>query len=222
MANNVFGDPVDDDLVKTIPPYDKEGYVITRKDRAHVALNMKNADDRNTNAYNTVKAWKAEYGDGVSTLCLVFNATGDPVTLVGDPVNWEGMLWEIPVPHEIANGQWGAFLHVKPHWPNWHLDGSAGGIVYRGLNNAGVVNDFMCSWYNPWEGDNHAYTMIREKDHFVGSEEWNQLKALTKKSGLNGSDEWNGCVANVTIGSDTTSLYEARISLEGAEEPPSV
>lgn len=78
---------------------------------AHVALNMKNAEEKHVIARNYVERKKANWGTGISTLCLVYNATGDTITRVPGH-DWYGHI-EDQYPEEIANGQWGGFLHVK-------------------------------------------------------------------------------------------------------------
>ena len=147
MASNVFGIPITDETLKAMPKY--EGKEITRYDRAYEAMNMKNDGGKDKEASNYVWNLKNDYGDGTSTLCLFYNATGDTIDLVKSH-NWYGHLYKVPYPQTIANGQWAAFLHVKPDWPNSSCDGSAAGVVYRGKNAQGYKYDYMCSWHTPW------------------------------------------------------------------------
>lgn len=44
MAINVFGKPITNNTLKVMPKY--HGKTITRRDRAHVALNGKNVEDK--------------------------------------------------------------------------------------------------------------------------------------------------------------------------------
>ncbi|CAL9006386.1 unnamed protein product [Prunus brigantina] len=53
---------------------------IETKDREKVALQMKNIGEKDLKALTFVENLKKHHGDGISTLCLVYNATGDPVT----------------------------------------------------------------------------------------------------------------------------------------------
>ncbi|KAI8031730.1 hypothetical protein LOK49_LG01G02719 [Camellia lanceoleosa] len=119
---------------------------ITRTDRAHVALNMKNAENKDRNARQYVENLKAQWGVGVSTLCLVYNATGDRVKFITSCDYW-GHCGPAPYPVEIANGQWGAFLHVKR---TGTATGSTAAVVYRGKNQADNTCDWMLAWSNPW------------------------------------------------------------------------
>jgi len=154
MAYNVFGAPITDETLKEMEKY-KDKDPITRFDRAHEALNMKTDGTKHKVASDYVQGLKAEYGDGVSTLCLFYNATGDPLTLV-DTHSWHGYLWKGTYPQVIANGQWGAFLHVKPDWPNIQCEGSSAGVVYKGKNDDGSDYNFLFSWYNPWRASNSS------------------------------------------------------------------
>ena len=98
MAKNVFGDAITDETLKGME------YKITRINRAHEALNMMNDGLKHKAASDYVQGLKADYGDGVSTLCLFYNATGDPLTLV-DTRSWQGYFWEAMCLQVIENGQ---------------------------------------------------------------------------------------------------------------------
>ncbi|KAA0038316.1 23 kDa jasmonate-induced protein-like [Cucumis melo var. makuwa] len=144
MADNVFGNPITNSTLQAMPEY--EGKTITRRDRAYVAFNMKNAQNKDRSARDHVEKLREEWGHGVATLCLIYNATGDTITFVCEH-SWHGHIGSGPYPSEIANGQWGAFLHVKTAVVP---SGSAGACVYRGLNNYGEVCDWMVAWSNPY------------------------------------------------------------------------
>lgn len=141
---NVFGDEVDNKMLEKIPEY--EGKDITQIDRARVAWNDENAGRKKTNANDYVKTLKELSGNGVSTLCLVYNATGDSIAMVTDH-DWYGNIGSVPYPNEIGNGQWAAFLHVKK---SGVASGSLAGIVYRGKNTSGKNKDYLLCWATPW------------------------------------------------------------------------
>lgn len=144
MAVNVFGTPITDLTLKGMSEY--IGKKITRRDRAYVALKMKNSQEKDVNAQKYVENLKRQWGVGVSTLCLVYNATGDTITYVSS-VDWYGHIGPSPYPVKIENGQWGAFLHVKN---SGQATGSCAAVVYRGLNGDGDGCDWMFGWANPW------------------------------------------------------------------------
>ncbi|KAF3447939.1 hypothetical protein FNV43_RR08646 [Rhamnella rubrinervis] len=147
MAGNVFGNPVTDDIVRLIYPGENE---ITPKLKAKVAFQYINADGRDVNCKNFVHNLKQRYGSGISSLCMIFNATGSTLTYVSNK-DWHGQIYESPYPSLIQNGQWGAFLHTRP---KVSLEGSEGAVVYRGKNNAGVQSDWMLAWSIPRNGHN--------------------------------------------------------------------
>lgn len=141
---NVFGIPITDETLREMPEYINRQ--ITQTDRAHVALNKINEDNRYSNALGCVNQLKEDFGDGVSTLCVIYNATGDTLTLVTSH-DYNGHVYTSPYPEQIANGQWGAFLHVKT---TAAMAGSVGAVVYRGKNQNGDVCDWMLGWSSPW------------------------------------------------------------------------
>lgn len=154
MSYNVFGNPITNETLEALPEY--AGKEIQRVDRAHIAFKWMNAENKNVEAQKYVDALKEEYGNGVSTKCLFYNAVGNSITLQ-HAQDWRGKLGSKPIPITIQNGQWGGFLHVKP---SIVPAGSAGAVVYRGMNNDGRKADFMCSWSNPWVGG-----MVRVSAH---------------------------------------------------------
>ncbi|KAL5707645.1 hypothetical protein ACHQM5_018522 [Ranunculus cassubicifolius] len=212
MASNVFGNPITNSTLEGMPEYlDK---TITRTDRAHVALNMKNAGGKDVNARTYVENLKAAWGDGVSTLCVVYNATGDVVEFA-TAHDWHGHIGAAPYPQIIENGQWGAFLHVKT---SGTATGSAAAVVYRGLNENGNSCDWMLCWSIPWStlgSHNHAYTEIREAYH-MDNNSWEYVDNLVGEAGLQHKDKWNGCVSTVIVGQNTSPVYEGIMTLTGA------
>lgn len=153
MASNVFGNPITNATLEGMPEY--AGRTIERIDRARVALNMKNAQNKDVNARQYVENVKQGWGTGVSTLCLVYNATGDTVTYVASH-DWHGHIGPAPYPVEIANGQWGGYLHVKT---SGTATGSSAAVVYRGKNGDGKECDWMLAWSNPWNRNSSDNTV---------------------------------------------------------------
>ncbi|CAN6573783.1 unnamed protein product [Malus baccata var. baccata] len=186
MAYNVFGNPITDETLKGMPEYVNKQ--IRKVDRAHVALNMKNAAEKDFNARTYVEKLKEQYGGGVSTLCLVYNATGDTISY------------------------WGAFLHVKTAIDFY---GSTAAVVYRGLNNVGEECDWMLSWSNPLDrtsSTNTVYTQIREHDHFKYL--WSLNLDYLARGQTYGKDTWNGCVSIMSTGIDTHPIVEAILTFK--------
>ncbi|KAF3447812.1 hypothetical protein FNV43_RR08517 [Rhamnella rubrinervis] len=207
MAGNVFGNPVTDDIVRLIYPDVKE---ITPKLRAQVAFQYINADGRDVNCKNFVHNLKQRYGSGISSLCMIFNATGRSLTYVGSH-DWHGHIYESPCPSLIQNGQWGAFLHTRP---TASLEGSEGAVVYRGKNNAGVACDWMLAWSIPRFGRNSAFTEIREAHHYE-TDYWGYIKGLLESKPTSYNETWSGCYSAVTIGGGTSPEFVGIMSLDG-------
>ncbi|CAL9045897.1 unnamed protein product [Musa banksii] len=75
-ANNVFGDPITDETLEGVTEYAKK----LRKLRVAMALDTQMKGNKYESALKYVREMKERWGTGVSTLCLVYNATGEPLT----------------------------------------------------------------------------------------------------------------------------------------------
>ena len=138
---DVFGEAITHELLMEIPEFANRA----RKDRSDVAKQWKNKDGKYDEVVRYVRQLKAQWGTGVSTLCMVYNGTGEPLRFVTSN-DWFGQIY-LTYPRVIANGQWGGFLHVKR---TAAASGSQAAAVYRGKNKDGEDTDFMVAWDNPW------------------------------------------------------------------------
>ena len=213
MVLSVFGAPVTSETLKGMPKYANK--TTTRLERAREALNNQNANGKADQAAKIVDQLKEKYGDGPSTKCMIYNATGDKVTFVLSH-DYHGHIYDMsPYPVEIENGQWGAFLHVHS---SGAAVGSSAAVVYHGLNNDDEGRDWCLSWITPWSSvlyNNYAYAEVRETDHYY-TDRWDYINSLMEKAGQTHVDKWGGCVSKGTIGSGTTVYYTGIMTLEGA------
>ncbi|XP_072971132.1 23 kDa jasmonate-induced protein-like [Typha angustifolia] len=189
MAYDVCGIPVTTEILERISEY--MGKTITRKDKAKVALDMKNAESKDVNADQFMEQLKERYGNGVATLCLIYNATGDPLPYITSHDYFGHIMYSL-YPHKIENGHWGAFLHETVAGAT---SGSSAAVVYRGMNQARDYCDWMLAWDNPLNRiiysskvstirtHEEAYTEIREPNHFDNTV-WGVISAKMEKSGI--------------------------------------
>ncbi|KAH7536690.1 23 kDa jasmonate-induced protein [Ziziphus jujuba] len=206
MADNLFGKPVTDATVKFYYPHKK---VITAKDRAQVAFQLKEADEKSVNADKYVENLKERYGNGIATLVTIYNATGGTLVRYKD-YDFHGHIGEVPYPNEIQNGQWAAFLHVHTAWT---LRGSSAAIVYSGSNNAGDKVAWLNAWSNPHHGTNYAYTEVRPTSHYDTGGVWDAVESLFKTD--NFSDNSNGGYTIASIGQNSPYKYVGTMTLDG-------
>ncbi|XP_057979365.1 23 kDa jasmonate-induced protein-like [Malania oleifera] len=208
--SDVFGTPITTQTLQDMPEY--WGKPITAADRAKVARDRESADGKAVAAKKHVDDLKSQWGTGVSTKCMVYNATGDTVTLVASH-DYHGHIGPSPYPLQIANGQWGAFLHVKS---TGSATGSSACIAYRGKNNAGEEHEWLVGWSNPWNhGAGHkvtAYTEINKAPYYEGNV-WGEVSGKLYGSGGSSTSTWNGCSSNATITDETTATFQASITL---------
>ncbi|KAF5771271.1 hypothetical protein HanRHA438_Chr14g0680451 [Helianthus annuus] len=102
MGTNVFGKPV------------TKG---NRMERALEALNNPNADGKRNQALAYVRQMKRNWGNGVSTLGIFYNATGEAMIFTQEN-SWYGRIYS-SYPMRVQNGQWGAFFHVNRGCSFW-------------------------------------------------------------------------------------------------------
>nr|GEY47237.1 hypothetical protein [Tanacetum cinerariifolium] len=195
MASNVFGKPV------------TEG---TRLERAATAEKNQNADSKRDEAIAYVRKQKEKSAAGVSTLCILYNATGE--TLHYDKEHsWFGRVWDSN-PMELQNGQWGAFLHVKRVGED---TGSMAYVIYRveANNNEGYCSGLI-AWANPLDHtshNTHAFCDIYDDGKnddddtiYKNVNESVRQKVVHKK----------GIRLTTTIESGTSALFEAHFNLD--------
>ncbi|KAL2906710.1 23 kDa jasmonate-induced protein [Bienertia sinuspersici] len=166
MASSVFGTPVTDAMLRKMPEYQGKNS-ISQQDRAKVALDKVNAEGKSLDARNLLEKLQTRFGgtDLVSTMCLIYNATGASMTFV-IAQDWKGRLCESAYPVIIANGQWGVFLHGQ-YYGGSSEKCSRAGIVYSALNNEGIEKHWFMGFSNSNTGYyNQLYTEIREPGHY--------------------------------------------------------
>ncbi|KAL3645956.1 hypothetical protein CASFOL_011136 [Castilleja foliolosa] len=203
MSSNVFGTPVDNGTVEEI-------YLgitnITAQHRAEVALNYINAGGKADDARAFVNDLKYWYGNGTSTLCTIYNATGNNLTFARKNT-WEGSVWRSPYPNIIQNGQWGAFLHVRDRL----MGPSHEAAMYTGQNLAGNTRDWLLAWNTSRRHfQNRVYTEIR-----TSVPNWNTINNNMEQQTTNHSTTALGCFSSVSVGSGSSPHFVAIMTLEG-------
>uniref|UniRef100_A0ACD5VKA7 Uncharacterized protein n=1 Tax=Avena sativa TaxID=4498 RepID=A0ACD5VKA7_AVESA len=159
-------------------------------------MKMINASGKDLDAQKFVDNLKDRYGNGISTKCLIYNATGKTLSLQTYN-DWTGHIYDSPYPSDILNGQWGAFLHVHPAGS---LVGSFGAVVYRITG----VCDLMFGWGIPYIGDNAVHTEIQEEGFFPLYNRWGYVKTMLETQGYTSTDNRYGYVSKAEIGEGTS------------------
>ncbi|XP_021766065.1 23 kDa jasmonate-induced protein-like [Chenopodium quinoa] len=212
---NPFGSPITDQTLKQMSKY--RGKEITQEDRAREAMRLIHAEDKNISALEYVLGLKSDYGNGVCTLCLVYNGTGDTLEVV-EKKDWLGYVYKENPPNSFQNGQWLAFLHAHPTAQAY---GSEAARVYRGKNIKGEVRDYMIAWCTPWSTtQNSAYTEVREEGHFP--QYWDYIKSslLERANKITVDDTSDkNCASAVSIGGITSPEFIAILKHKFSPEP---
>ncbi|WJX46644.1 hypothetical protein P8452_33424 [Trifolium repens] len=204
---NPFGVVVDNEKLEEMERY--IGKTKTQEDRAREAMNLINEDDKNAKAAQYVESVKANYGDGASTLCLVYNATGETITFVTNH-DYLGFIARTPYPIVIGNGQWGAFLHV--HGTS-EFTGTEAAVVYRGKNADGNDRDFLLAWSTPWGlwYRNKAYCEMGAVDSFP--KYWDATKQNLDNGSYSDFVDRDGIRIDVNTATGTSPVFHAIIKI---------
>lgn len=118
--------------------------------------------DTLTEATAQVQKVKDDYGTGLSTLIMIYNATGSDMIYYNFK-STSGEIWlgseNAWFPKTIRNGQWALALHVH------RIAGSVAAVGYNfdGSNNKRSPNTAgyaIMGWDNPLSGDNHIYAEL--------------------------------------------------------------
>ncbi|XWS73933.1 hypothetical protein CRYUN_Cryun02cG0171800 [Craigia yunnanensis] len=209
----VFGKAITNETLNRMEEY--YGKTTTLKERAGVAMMMKNSEDKDVQVRQQVEKLMEKTGGREATICLIYNATGDTLTLVTYH-DWSGQIGFTPYPPKIENGQWGVFLHVRNAATS--DASSVGAVVYRGRNVAGEIRDWMQAWKN--KKPNKAYSEIREIDHWSkddGNRTWGLVYDKLNKSSIMNNEINEGGSSIVVIGNDPCSIFEAILMHPGAD-----
>ncbi|VAH40198.1 unnamed protein product [Triticum turgidum subsp. durum] len=203
---NCFGEVVDNCKLDKMARY--MGKHKTREDRAREAWNLVDEHDKDDEAFRYVKGLKSLYGNGQSTLCRLYNATGDTLYQVAN-YDWSGHIGRAPYPATIGNGQWAAFHHIHRAGES---SGSVAAVVYRGKNKHGQDKDYIVAWSTPcslWHR-NKAYCGISDVSWFQKNLE--QLMYIISDADYSSSHRSGGCEIEARIGRGHSPKFTARIS----------
>ncbi|CAL4899026.1 unnamed protein product [Urochloa decumbens] len=207
MAENCFGEPVTNETLE------KMGLPQTRENRARVAMSVMYDDDRKGQATRYVQNLKQLYGNGASTLCLLYNATGNTITYRARKDWWNGSLYgpsNNNYPSSIYNGQWAAFLHVHDQGA---ATGSLGAVVYQGTNETGSPPDLLVAWSTPWSQvySNTAYCQIGDTDFWAGR--WDEIEQKLGSAGYSWNSTTQRHAIDVQTERGTSPTFTAVIRL---------
>ncbi|KAI4968801.1 hypothetical protein ZWY2020_046131 [Hordeum vulgare] len=205
-TENCFGEVVDNYRLDKMARY--MGKHKAREDRAREAWNLVDEHDKDNKASKYVKGLKSLYGNGQSTLCRLYNETGDTIHQVANH-DWAGHIGSAPYPATIGNGQWAAFHHVHRAGES---SGSVAAVVYRGENKHGQDKDYIVAWSTPcsfWHR-NKAYCGISDIDWFQNNLE--KILYIISDADYSSSHRSGGCEIEAKIGRGHSPKFTARIS----------
>ncbi|XBI97706.1 hypothetical protein VPH35_018029 [Triticum aestivum] len=207
QIENLFGEVVDNYKLDQMASY--MGKSKTRDDRVREACILVTEDGKDARASRYVEGLKTMHGDGdgQSTMCLVYNATGSTLHHVLQH-DWSGHIGRAPYPALTGNGQWAAFHHVaQPGEPD-----SLAAVLYRGKNKDGHDHDYLLAWHTPsrWYECNKAYCDIGGVDYFKNR--WADIHSKLSKSDYSSDAIYGGCYIEAKIGGGNSPKFTARIT----------
>ena len=179
---------------------------VTQADLAKAALEAQEANQQA--AMTLANSYKDEYGNGVSTLVMLYNATGAPLALRSSNDS-SGHIGKYPYDTTIENGQWSVFLHV-------HTSGSAAGsIAAVGYNveDGNTLPVALAAWNSPYSGSPTAFGDCWASDTYRDSS-WDYVFRCADGGGSSGtSGVHNGYFVPYSIGQNSSPVFQATFQM---------
>ena len=165
----------------------------------------------NSEVLNDLNTMKDEYGDGISTLIAIENATGSDMDLVQNKSWKKSHVWKYPLPSRIGPGQTGVFLHVKP---SGLVAPSIGALVYRFKGPDSNDYDTYLGWNTPYSGLNNIHNEVRRSGNWgapgggkaYSSLGWYVKNKLSPGDETTMRDEYHGCEVQGSIGQNSSPV----------------
>ena len=197
----LYGSIVDSSFVQGLPQYENVKS-IGAKQLSDVAWSK--MTDAEGETFKTTNSMKEEYGNGVSTLINIYNASGSELRQSRSG-NSSGHVWKYAWDTAIQNGQWSGVLHVHP---SGSARGSVGYIVYEYRGDRALA----IAWSNPYSGSNKAYCEVLTLPDAAGRPDSSFYDSADRGS-ASGSTELDGFQVLWNLGQDTSPLFTVSIHI---------
>lgn len=129
---------------------------------------MKHIDDFRQAARDEVANAKRQYGNGISTLVTIFNASGAELVYKGAN-NFSGHADRYQPDMRIGNGQWSTYLHVHPAG---EMRGSSAALVYNVGGRTSRIDYALFGWSVPYSGHNNSWCRVEDNDSEYAQTGW--------------------------------------------------
>lgn len=129
---------------------------------------MMHIEDFRQAARDEVAKAKAVYGNGISTLVTIFNASGAELVLHGVK-NFTGHADRYQPDARIGNGQWSTFLHVHPAG---EMRGSSAALIYNVGGRTSRIDFALFGWSVPYTGHNNSWCRVEDNDSEYSKTSW--------------------------------------------------
>ena len=203
MASFLFGQPIFFDTQKDLLG-DTHSEAEIRKMMAREAEKNININNAQNDAILQVNGMKEEFGNGVCTRIIVYNASGGVLTNRNEKT-WSGRWSKYKLPTTIECGQWAAALHVK------RSGAAAGSMGIMSYNMQGFNNVLCVGWDVPWSGSNHGscYTMTTAD---WGKTSWETVEKWCETDPAVGSDKCGSIRVDYNIDQDSSPILTVKIT----------
>jgi hypothetical protein len=205
-----FGTPIFYDTIKKELEFqDITSESAIRSEMSERALKSINANDGSgggaqNQAILRANGMKEEYGNGVCTRILIYNASGIPLTCY-ETHDSSGHWSKYGPPSRIEVGEWGVCFHVKT---SGSATGSCG-IVSFHLEGEPYV--FTVSWDVPWSGSNNASCYTMTKEGYEGTS-WEKAHQWAEEGPAIGGETDCGFKVEYSIDQDSSPILIVQIS----------
>lgn len=167
----LVGMAITDDIVRQDPRYVSGEVTLS----AISAYTLEQQTKYSGDALKTVNGMKEEYGDAISALVRIYNASGETLSL-NKSYDWHGHIWKYPMDQTIQNGQWSVFLHVHT---SGGFAGASGAAIYRASQ---AKRDIFLGWESPYIGLNSVYVKSQEFDNWPDKDSWADMYEKIEKA----------------------------------------
>lgn len=197
----ILGIAIDKSYVSSMPEYlNKE---IGPKELGDVALRAR--ADKQLEATKLANGYKEEYGNGISTEFLFYNASGYRLRF-HDKTDGSGHIGKYPYDTTIENGQWSVVLHTKTSAAG---TGSVAVVEYE-IEGADKLR-LRLAWHTPFMGTNTCYARIAY-DGQPGKD--NDLHKAINDGHSNYEQQYANMRVSIGVGDDSSTVMQALLRRE--------
>lgn len=202
-----YGTPITEQPFRESIKYDESYEKLSLDDinKRMSAQAMRQRAEHKNDAIDRVNGMKEEWGTGVSTRVIIYNALGIPLSKRSSHDSYGH--WSRYAPSDrIEVGQWDVSFHVK-------TSGAATGscsVVSYNLEGYGHDDVLMIGFNTPWSGKNTAYCNVMTTKTW-NKTSWDDLHDLTYKGAASATLDFGRARVRYTVDQDSSPMLTVTV-----------